>query len=187
MASSCWNLLTRKVTWSKVKQLLKDGVNVGIGVDGSASNDAGNMLAEARLTCLLQRAGGDVSGVGCLFFLLIPYKCYFQRCLCSCEMHVVPLIMLLLLLQMALCLRVCNANSDAAVLYDRRAALALADLSCHCAGMHCSNVGQASAALRHQGWREEPGASRHWGAGPRIRRRFRGVSNGLPGLCGRTA
>lgn len=32
------------------------------GVDGSASNDCGNMLAEARLACLLQRSGGDPQG-----------------------------------------------------------------------------------------------------------------------------
>ncbi len=37
-------------------------VNVGLGVDGSASNDAGNLLHEARLACFLQRAGGNVAG-----------------------------------------------------------------------------------------------------------------------------
>ena len=37
-------------------------MNVGLGVDGSASNDAGSLLHEARLACFLQRAKGDVAG-----------------------------------------------------------------------------------------------------------------------------
>ncbi|MGB8814291.1 MAG: 8-oxoguanine deaminase [Paracoccaceae bacterium] len=38
-----------------VRALRDAGVNVGLGVDGSASNDAGNLMGEARQTLLLQR------------------------------------------------------------------------------------------------------------------------------------
>ncbi len=44
-----------------VIEMQKAGVPVGLGVDGSASNDAGNLIAEARQALLLQRVknGGD--------------------------------------------------------------------------------------------------------------------------------
>ena len=52
-----------------VRQLLDAGVNVGLGVDGTASNDSGSLIEEARQAMFLQRSGGKVEGAACMQFL----------------------------------------------------------------------------------------------------------------------
>ena len=46
--------------------MLTSGVNVGLGVDGSASNDSGSLISEARQAMLLQRVSNGADAMSAM-------------------------------------------------------------------------------------------------------------------------
>jgi len=57
----------RLASWlAPIRPLQAAGARVGLGVDGSASNDGSHLLAEARQALLLQRVGGDPAALTAL-------------------------------------------------------------------------------------------------------------------------
>lgn len=48
-----------------IRKLISGGVRVGLGVDGSASNDAAHLMNEARQAMLLARVGRSLESFGC--------------------------------------------------------------------------------------------------------------------------
>jgi len=59
---------------ARVPELLELGVPVGLAVDGSASNDASDMLAEARLALLVHRIGTGVTRMSAMDALRIATR-----------------------------------------------------------------------------------------------------------------
>ena len=49
-----------------INEMLKSGVNVGLGVDGSASNDSGSLISEARQAMLLQRVSNGADAMSAM-------------------------------------------------------------------------------------------------------------------------
>ena len=49
-----------------INEMLTSGVNVGLGVDGSASNDSGSLISEARQAMLLQRVSNGADSMSAM-------------------------------------------------------------------------------------------------------------------------
>ena len=49
-----------------IREMLSNGVNVGLGVDGSASNDSGSLVSEARQAMLLQRVSNGADAMSAM-------------------------------------------------------------------------------------------------------------------------
>ncbi len=49
-----------------INEMLTSGVNVGLGVDGSASNDSGTLISEARQAMLLQRVSNGADAMSAM-------------------------------------------------------------------------------------------------------------------------
>ena len=69
-----------------MRKLQDNGVKVGIGVDGTASNDAGHMLTEVRQAMLLQRVTGNEKGESNAYDILLKLQCLHDSYL-SMQLH----------------------------------------------------------------------------------------------------